>query len=97
MKSNNPITVPHPVNEGETILLDRLCCNICISPIPSDSGVKNAVILTVKKCSADGHIDNSIIKSYIFSDIADCKDENVLKVFAGFETLLTELFDKEGL
>ena len=69
-----------------------------MSPIPQENGgVKNSVILTVKKCSANGYIDNEPVKNYIFSDIMECKDMNVLKVFGGFDALLTELFNKEGL
>lgn len=109
MKSNKPITktiqIPLTYNEdgsvatfeNKEILLDRLCCNVCLSPISSGGIIKNSVVLTVKRNSPDGYIDIEPIKTYIFSDVANCGNSDILKVFDGIEVLLTELFNKEGL
>ena len=98
MKSNNPITVPHPVNEGEEILLDRLAIVMNINAQASiNAPITQSVLLNFKKCSSDGMIFNDEEYKLFEKDIMKSQDMDALICVAKIEAALTEFVNKKGI
>lgn len=98
MKSNKPITVPHPVNDGETILLDRLAIVMNINALASKCApITQSVLLNFKKCSSDGWIFNDEEYKIFEKDIMKSQDEDIQICVAKIEAALTEYVNKKGL
>jgi hypothetical protein len=112
MKSNKPITqdvtkvltynedgTPKEVEVIKDVLFDRLGVqmHIGIQPTNGNGNIITTGSVRFKKCSEDGYITNTGEERYIFTNILECKDIDILTAFGKIDAILTELVNKKGI